>query len=93
MCAKSLSWVQIFATPWTVAHQFLLSMGVFQARILEWVAMHSSRGSSQPRHQTSSPALQVDFLHLNYQGSPRILEWVGTPRSHEKNISSEKNCL
>ena len=26
-----------------------LSMGILQARILEWVAMHSSRGSSQPR--------------------------------------------
>ena len=26
--------------------------GVFQARVLEWVAMPSSRGSSQPRGQT-----------------------------------------
>ena len=26
--------------------------GVFQARILEWVAISSSRGSSQPRDQT-----------------------------------------
>ena len=26
--------------------------GIFQARILEWVAMPSSRGSSQPRDQT-----------------------------------------
>ena len=32
--------------------------GVLQARILEWVAMPSSRGSSQPR----SPALQADSL-------------------------------
>ena len=29
-----------------------LSMGTVQARILEWVAMPSSRGSSQPRDQT-----------------------------------------
>ena len=27
--------------------------GIFQGRILEWVAMPSSRGSSQPRDQTS----------------------------------------
>ena len=27
-------------------------MGILQARILEWVAMLSSRGSSQPRDQT-----------------------------------------
>ena len=39
------------ATPWTVAHQAPLSMGILQARILEWVAMPSSRGSSQPRDQ------------------------------------------
>ena len=26
--------------------------GIFQARILEWVAISFSRGSSQPRHQT-----------------------------------------
>ena len=41
--------------PWTVAHQAPLSMGILQARILEWVAMPSSRGSSQPRNQTSPP--------------------------------------
>ena len=29
-----------------------LSTGVLQARIAEWVAMPSSRGSSQPRDQT-----------------------------------------
>ena len=33
-------------TPWTVAHQVPLSMGFFQARILEWVAISFSRGSS-----------------------------------------------
>ena len=40
-CAESLSRVQLFATPWTVAHQPPLFMGFlfFQARILEWVAI------------------------------------------------------
>ena len=39
--------------------------GISQARILKWVAMPSSRGSSLPRHQTRvsvSLALQVGFL-------------------------------
>ena len=36
-------------TPWTVAHQAPLLMGILQARILQWVAMPSSRGSSQPK--------------------------------------------
>ena len=36
--------------PWTVARQAPLSLGILQARILEWVAaMPSFMGSSQPR--------------------------------------------
>ena len=35
-----------------VACQAPLSMGILQARILEWVAMPSSRGSSRPRDWT-----------------------------------------
>ena len=31
--------------------------GIFQARILEWVAISISRGSSQPRIEPRSPAL------------------------------------
>ena len=34
---------------WTVAHQAPLSMGIPQARILEWFAIPSSKGYSQPR--------------------------------------------
>ena len=40
--------VRLFVTPWTVAHQAPLSMGILQARVLEWGAMPSSRASSQP---------------------------------------------
>ena len=39
----------LFATLWTVACQASLSIGILQARLLEWVAMPSSRGSFQPR--------------------------------------------
>ena len=39
-------------TVWTVASQPLLSMGILQARILERVAMPSSRGSSELRDGT-----------------------------------------
>ena len=38
--------------PWSAAHQAPLSMGILQAKILEWLAMPSSRGSSKPRDQT-----------------------------------------
>ena len=50
--SQLLSCVWLFATPWTVTHQASLSLGILQARILEWVAIPFSRGSSQPRDQT-----------------------------------------
>ena len=46
--ALALSHVWFFATPWIVACQSSLSMEFFQARILEWVAISCSRGSSWP---------------------------------------------
>ena len=46
------SYVQLFVTLWAVPHQVPLSMGILQARILEWVTMLSSRESSQPKDQT-----------------------------------------
>ena len=51
-CAWSLSHVQLLVTPWTIAHQAPLSMGILQATVLEWVVMPSSGGSSQPTHCT-----------------------------------------
>ena len=37
--------------------------GIFQAIVLDWIAISfSSSGSSQPRDQTQSPALEVDAL-------------------------------
>ena len=46
------SHVRLFVTPWPVACQPPLSMEFFQARILEWVTIPSSRGSSRPRNRT-----------------------------------------
>jgi len=45
------------ATLWSVARQAPLSMVVLQPRILEWLAMLSSRGSSQPRNQTHASCI------------------------------------
>ena len=45
LCVPShFSCVQLFATPWTVTRLAPLSTGILQARILEWVAVPSSRG-------------------------------------------------
>ena len=50
------------ATPWTVAYQAPLSMGILQAGILEQVAMPSSRGSSQPRDRTQVSRIAAGFF-------------------------------
>ena len=44
--------------------------GIIQARILEWVAISFSRGSSQPRIEPRSPAFQVDSLPSDLPGKP-----------------------
>ena len=49
--------------------------GIFQARILEWVAMPSSRDLSDPGIELTPPAasdLQVDSLKLSHWGSPKV---------------------
>ena len=68
-CAVLSHSVTLFETPWIVARQTSLSMEILQARILEWVAMPPSRGSSQPRDRT--PTLQVDCLPFEPPEKPK----------------------
>ena len=76
---KLLRCVQLFATPWTVALQGPLSMRVLQARILEWVTVPVSRGSSHPRGRTQVSHITGRFFtvwatreaHLLTQFKPR----------------------
>ena len=49
---------------WTAAHQAPLSMGILQARIQEWVAMPSSRGSSWPRNWTQVSRIAGGFFTI-----------------------------
>ena len=54
-CACMLSFfylVLLFMTPMDCSPPGSSVHGILQARIMEWVAIASSRGSSQPRHQT-----------------------------------------
>ena len=49
MCAQSPNHLWLFVTPWTVAPPGSSVHGILQARILQWVAMPSSRASSPPK--------------------------------------------
>ena len=53
---------KLFMTPWTVPRQAPLSMGILQARILEWVAIPFSRGSSQPGDRTHVSCIAGRFF-------------------------------
>ena len=44
--------------------------GVSQARILEWVAISFSRGSSHPEIESASPALAGRFFTTEPLGKP-----------------------
>ena len=44
--------------------------GMLQARILDWVAMPSSRGSSKPQIEPASPALAGRFFTMEPSASP-----------------------
>ena len=70
MKVKSLSRVQLFATPWTCSLPGSSVHGIFRARVLKSVAISFSRGSSQPRDQTRvSWVVGRHFNRLSHQGS------------------------
>ena len=58
---KSLSCVRLFVTPWNGPPGSSVH-GIFQARVLEWVAISSPGVLPDPGIKPRSPALQADAL-------------------------------
>ena len=58
----SLSFIQLFSTPWTVAHQVPLSMGI--SRLEYWSGLPFSFPGDIPNPgiKSRSPALQADYF-------------------------------
>ena len=54
ICSCACWVVYEFLTPWAIAPPGFPVCGIFQARMLEWVAISYSRGSSWPRDWTPS---------------------------------------
>ena len=67
---------QLFATPWVVACQAPLSMGILQARILEWVVISFSKGLSQTRDQTQVSHVAVRFFTIWASREAHWSYWV-----------------
>ena len=70
LCCHLLSH-SIFATPWTVARQAPLSMGILQARTLEWLPCPPPGDLPDPGIEPPSLALQMDYLPSEPPGKPR----------------------
>ena len=79
-CALSLS-RPTFCNPMNCSPPGSSVHGTLQAKILEWVAMHSSRVSSQPRDQRQVSSVTGGFL----------TEKPGKPVNHHS--SSHLTCL
>ena len=72
----SLSSVQLFCDPVDCSPPSSSVWGISHARILEWVAVSFSKGSSCPRDQTQLSCLAGDSLSLSHQGSPLSTYYV-----------------
>ena len=75
---QSLRRVQLFVIPWTVASQAPLSMGILEARLLEWFAIPFSRGSSRPRDQTEVSRTAGRFFTISVTREAHLLKSLWT---------------
>ena len=69
LCFQSLSHVQLFCDPMNRSPPNSFVHGIFQARILKWVAISFSRGSALPRDQTAPPTLASGFFTTEPPGN------------------------
>jgi len=60
-----------------------LSLGILQPRILEWVAMPSSRGPSQPRDRTHCRQILHHLSHQQVVLKTVILKYWCAPETLE----------
>ena len=72
---KLLSLVQLFATPWTVAHQAPLSMGFTRQEYWSELPFHSPGDLPNPGIEARSPTLQADALTSEPPGNRQIWPW------------------
>ena len=69
---RSLSHVQLFATPWTVAHQALLSMGFSRQEHWSGLPLPSPGHPPNPGMEPGSPTLKADTLPSDPPGKSGI---------------------
>ena len=70
---KSLSRVQLFATPWSVAYQAPLSMGFSRQEYWSELPFAFPGDLPDPGIESRSPALEADTLTSEPPGKPRYM--------------------
>ena len=73
---ESLSRVQLFVTPWTVAHQASLSMGFSRQEYWSGLPFPSPEDLPHLGIQPQSPTLQADSLLLSHQGNLMVITYL-----------------
>jgi len=68
LCVSHSGHVQLFATPWTVAHQAPLFMEVSRQEYWSGLPFPSPGHHPDPGIEPRSSALQVYYLPLSHQG-------------------------
>ena len=68
---KSLSRVQLFATPWTVAYQASPSMGFSRQEYWDGLPFPSPGDLPDPGIEPRSPTLEADALTSEPPGKPK----------------------
>ena len=79
VCVQMLQSCPTLCDPMDLVYQAPLSIGFFQARILGWVTIPSSRGLPDPGIEPASsvsPALQANSLPLGRRKSPSFLLYI-----------------
>ena len=104
---KLLSHIQL-CNPMNFSVSGCSVQGIFQARILEWVAIFFSRGSSHPRIEQGSPALYAEtfypseppgksicgklFLKRELPHDPGVSFWIIYPKNKTKPLAWKGPC-
>ena len=70
---KSLSRVQLFAIPWAVTYQALLSMGFFRQEYWSGVPFPSPGDLPDPAIEPGFPHCRQTLYRLSHQGFPSVV--------------------
>ena len=86
------SCVQLFVTPWTVAHQAPLSLGLSRQEHWRGSPFLPPGDLPNPGREPGSPALQVDSFLLSHQGNPSAPYPTQTIQSTSDYLISKSAC-